>query len=144
MKKILFVCTGNTCRSPMAMALFNKRADELSIDSEAFSRGLYADGSAISRNALKALSEVGITELCHFSATITEDDMKEADIVIGITSRHAAKLIADFPQYCDKVYAFPFDVSDPIGGDITVYRKTLKELQEGIDIIIREVFPECL
>lgn len=126
------------------MAVFNKRAKELSMDAVAFSRGLFADGSDISQNAALALSEVGIKEVCHTSATITEKDMKDADIVVGISSRHAAELIARFPAYCDKAFAFPFDVSDPFGGDIEIYRRTLGEITKGTDIIIREVFPECL
>lgn len=128
----------------MAMAVFNKRAHELAIDAEAFSRGLYADGSSASENAVEALSENGIIEFCHASKTVSEEDMGNADMVIGISSRHAARLMADFPQYCDKIFAFPFDVSDPFGGDIGVYRRTLEEITRGIDIIIREVFPGCL
>ncbi len=140
MKKVLFVCTGNTCRSPMAQALFNRKAKELNIKALAFSRGLCADGSAISDNAVMALEEGGVSDFVHISRTVSEDDVRDSDFVIGISSRHAARLIAEYPKYCDKVYSFPFDVSDPFGGNIDVYRKTLSEISEGIDIIMREVF----
>ncbi len=127
----------------MAQALFNRKAMEMGVEATAFSRGICADGSDISDNAAMVLCEVGISGFCHVSRTVSEDDVRDADFVIGISSRHAAHLISEFPQYCDKIYAFPFDVSDPFGGNIDVYRKTLSEISKGIDIIIREVFPEC-
>jgi len=127
----------------MAQAVFNHKASLLGIEASAESRGLCADGSMISHNAAIALDEISISGFEHISQTVSEEDVKSADVVIGITSRHAAMLIAQFPSYCDKIYAFPSDISDPYGGDIGVYRKTLGEISDGIDAVIREVFPEC-
>ncbi len=127
----------------MAQAVFEAKVSELGICAVSFSRGLCADGSGISDNAKAALCEIGISGFEHISQTVSKEDVQEADIVIGITSRHAAKLCAEFPGLCDKIYAFPFDISDPFGGSIDVYRKALCEISEGIDVILREVFPEC-
>lgn len=127
----------------MAQAVFNDKAKKLKISASAFSRGLCADSSPISDNASAALCELGISDFKHISQTVSKEDVHKADVIIGISSRHAARLIAEFPSYCDKIYAFPFDISDPFGGSIDVYRKALCEISEGIDIIIREVFPEC-
>ena len=128
MKKILFVCTGNTCRSPMAMALFNDKAKKLGLDAVAFSRGLYADGSEISANASAALCDVGIADCSHISRTVSKEDMVEADTVFGISRRHAENLNAMFPEFGDKIFAFPFDISDSFGGDLETYRRSLSEI----------------
>ena len=85
--KIMFVCTGNTCRSPMAAALWNARYGDES--HRAVSAGLAADGSCISKNAAEALFRKGIRAasgndyLSHISHTVNESDMEKADIVIG-------------------------------------------------------------
>ena len=125
----------------MAQAVFNHQAKKLNIDAVAISRGLCADESPVSENAVTALSEIGISGFEHTSATVTSDDIEKADYVIGITSRHTANLISAFPGYCDKIYSFPTDISDPYGGNIEVYRKTLSEIVDGVKSIIDEVFP---
>ena len=127
----------------MAQAVFNHKVKKLGLSAEAFSRGLCAGGTPMSENAKIALTEMGIKPHAHVSKTVTAEDIKSADLVIGISSRHAASLIAAFPKYCDKICAFPFDVPDPYGGNVEVYKKTLAEIIRGTDIVIREVFPEC-
>lgn len=140
MKKILFVCTGNTCRSPMAMALFNDKAKKLGLCATAFSRGLYADGSEISKNACEALRNVGIADCDHISRTVSREDISEADTVFGISRRHAENLRALFPEFGNKIFAFPFDISDPFGGDLDIYKASLAEISKGIDAIIEMLF----
>ena len=141
MKKILFVCTGNTCRSPIAEAMFNDIAVKKGIECTAFSRGLFADGSAISENAKTVLADIGIDASGHISASVCKEDIESADFVVGISSRHAGKLLADFPEFADKIYAFPKDISDPFGRDTGVYRDCLIEITDGIKLIIDELFP---
>ena len=134
--EILFVCTGNTCRSPMAAALYNaKYADG---ESFAVSAGLAADGSGISRNAVLALLSRGIrsTEgndyLSHVSHTVTEADLEKADLVVGITGRHAMQLMFAYPAYASKITALPKDIGDPYGGDEAVYEACLAQIDEAL------------
>ena len=136
MKKVLFVCTGNTCRSPMAEAVFNHLAKEKSTDFIAISRGLYADGvSSVSNNAKTALCEKGIP--CdHVSTQLSSDDVNSADYIFGLTTNHGQAIISAFPQAKDKVYAFPYDISDPYGGNLETYRMCLEEIYAGVEKIL--------
>ncbi len=138
-KRILFVCTGNTCRSPMAAAVYN--AQFAGDDSHAYSCGLSADGSGISHNAALVLEERGIVSGTknafreHISHTIKENDIQMADLVVGITSRHAMSLLFAFPEAASKITALPMDISDPYGGDEDVYRICLSQIQEALEMM---------
>ena len=133
MKNILFVCTGNTCRSPMAEALFNHIYG--SDDIKASSRGIYADGiSQISKNAKQALWEKGI-DFNHTSKPLLLEDISNADYVVGITANHAKNIISLFPDFADKVFAMPIDISDPYGQDIDVYRECRDQIELCVKII---------
>lgn len=135
MKNILFVCTGNTCRSPMAQAIFNSLA--VGTELSACSCGIYGDGiSPISKNAKSALAEIGI-EFEHISAPISKELIKNADFIVGMTSNHARNIIALFPEYADKVYAMPMDISDPYGGNIETYRSCRDEIEICVKQLIK-------
>lgn len=135
MKKILFVCTGNTCRSPMAEAIFNAAAPGGFC---AFSAGIAAPcGKPVSENSVSALKEIGI-QTNHKSVPVTKELLEDYDYIVGMTGNHANKLIADYPDFTEKIFAFPFDVGDPYGCDLAVYRKCREQIQHGIDMIINE------
>ena len=142
--RVCFVCTGNTCRSPMAEALANALAKETGAQIEAFSAGLYAnEGEPISKNALLALEEEKIPEVhpyhLHLSHTITEAEAAGYDRLIGITERHAMELFFRFPGLLQKITALPHDVTDPYGGDLATYRACLEQLRKEIAELL---FPE--
>lgn len=131
---VLFVCTGNTCRSPMAAALYNEARGEG--DPVAFSAGLFAEeGAPISENALEALREGGVVPCPendytkHRARCVSEDMMKAARTVFAISSSHAMQLLMRFPQYAEKIAVLPMDVADPYGGSMDVYRACLSQLR---------------
>lgn len=139
MKKILFVCTGNTCRSPMAQAIFNSKCPDGYIsDSAGIST---TDGRPVSQNSLLALKDIGL-DIEHTSRMITEQDMIDFDYIIGITSDHARMIAAVFPEYAQKVYAFPAEVTDPYGRNLDEYIKCRDIINNGIDAIIKELTNE--
>ena len=142
-KRVLFVCTGNTCRSPMAAAWLNHREAQRGIPRyRAASAGLFAaDGAPISTEAHDALLEAGVTPTpendfpAHRARTVQEDMIRNADAVVGITARHAFELQLRFPQYASRIVAMPLDIADPFGGDQAIYRATLAELSMAIDLL---------
>lgn len=133
---ILFVCTGNTCRSPMAEGyLRSKEIDGVTV----LSRGLASDGSPVSLNSKTAMAEVGIDISGHISRQITDRDIKNADKIICLSPSHRAVLLsAGVPQ--EKLYILGNGISDPFGGDITVYRRCRDEIFAAIDELQKDGF----
>ena len=138
-RRLLFVCTGNTCRSPMAAALLNHLARAREGELVAASAGLYArQGDLITTAAAEALAEAGVPctpqndYRAHRARRISAELVKEADEVIAITGGHAMELIMRFPEHAAKIGTLGVDIPDPFGGDDEVYRRCLDMLTSVI------------
>ena len=132
---IIFVCTGNTCRSPMAEGyLKSKNIEGLTV----ISRGVLADGSPISQNSEISMGEIGINLSGHISKQISIEDINWADKIICLSNSHK-EMLMQFNEG-DKISVLSNGISDPFGLSLEIYRKCRDEIVDAIDQLIDKDF----
>jgi len=142
-KRVLFVCTGNTCRSPMAEALFRQATDGRH-DFETASAGVHASsGESASKHAVEACKQLNISLQKHSSQQLTKALADWATHIFCMTSGHRDALEDEFPEaahkanlVCDFDPALPAQVPDPIGQGLAAYISTRDVLRRAIPSIL--------
>lgn len=145
---VLFVCTGNTCRSPMAEALARHKDANIQVKSA----GIYTSGNIkANEHALKVL-EANKIQFEHRSQQVSESLIDWAHIILTMTEAHKETLLALFPETVkNKCYMLTEyvaltsddtkskDIIDPFGGSIDVYKKTFNELDRHIEQLLDKI-----
>lgn len=141
MDNIIFICTGNTCRSPMAEGLFRAHGGEEKTGLAAVSAGLFTqDGIPASENAVTAAKELGADISAHRSRMLTRGMAQSARYLVCMTGAHYDRVCELFPDCADKVFTLTQrDVSDPFGGDLETYRRAASEIDAGVRSIIERL-----
>jgi len=142
MLQILIVCTGNTCRSPMAEVLLRDKiekhhlTDQIAVSSAGVA--VWGEGAA-SMGAQMAMGRRGINMLSHRSHRLLLEDIQAADLLLTMTANHKAAVLKVMPQAIDKVYTLAefagedSDIMDPYGENVAVYEACAEQIEKILE-----------
>lgn len=140
-RSILFVCTANQCRSPMAEALMKDYLKRMALPSSwtVQSAGTWAEnGHPATAFGIKAMAKRGLDTSNHLSQLITRELLTQFDLILTMESGHKEAIQIEFPEFSKKVFMLSemscdhVNIEDPIGGKYEDYEKTADEIDEWI------------
>ncbi|MBO5478241.1 MAG: low molecular weight protein arginine phosphatase [Clostridia bacterium] len=146
--KIMFICTGNICRSAMAHWLMKKKLEDKNIQNiEVFSSGIYAmQGDIPTQEATEVMEEYGVDLKKHRATPTYKSNIEEMDLILCMTSSHRQNLISTYPNLADKIYTLKeyvgideIDIKDPWGYGLAVYRYCAAEIDQCLDKLIEKI-----
>lgn len=143
--KIMFICTGNICRSAMAHRMLEKRAKEENKNIEVYSCGVYAiNGDVPTYEGIEVMREYGIDLSKHRATNIRNSGIEDMDVILCATNSHKNNVIAMYPALKEKVFTIKeyagyrdnLDIKDPWGYGIETYRMCVSEIEDCINKMI--------
>lgn len=149
MLRILLICTGNTCRSPMAEAMLRQKIRNAGQEEKikVLSAGLSGYGEVPASEAARAVMRgCGLDIDSHRSRQIAQEFVTAADLILTMTQRHKTELVTIFPEAADKTWTLAQyagtegDVADPFGGTVATYRACAGQLED----LLRKVWEKIV
>ena len=136
MNSVLFICSANICRSPMAMGLLRSMVEDSSDQWKIESAGVWdMGGQQVAANTQLILKERGIDLNDHTSRTVSGTMLSEFNLVLVMEDIHKEVLKLAFPEYTDRIYMLSemvgefYDIVDPIGGSLADFEETALEME---------------
>lgn len=148
--KIMFICTGNICRSAMAHWLMKKKLEEKNISGvEVYSSGIFAMKDDISTDeAIEVMEEYGVNLKQHRATETRNSNIEQMDLVLCMTLSHKQTLINMYPNMKEKIYTLKeyvqmnengIETKDPWGYGLVVYRYCAAEIDMALDKLIKKI-----
>ena len=150
-RQVLFVCTGNICRSPLAEALLRRAVEQRGLDVTVGSAGTGAwEGAPASEGAYLVGLEHGLDLSAHRARLLSRDLVEMSDLVLTMARHHRARVdelggggrVQVLGEYAGMAAA-DAEVGDPFGGDLEIYRETFRQLAQLIDAVAQRLAAEA-
>lgn len=151
-KRIIFVCTGNTCRSPIAEYILRdmiENSEQMEEDNwKILSAGISAiKGVKASDKTEQVMNELNLDLSDHLSRSIETIEFKKSDLILTMSRKHSRFLILDHPNLADNIFTLKEfaenqagkDIEDPFGLSLTVYRDTRDEIKLELEKILQKL-----
>ncbi len=151
--KIMFICTGNICRSAMAHWLLIKKLQDEKINNiEVYSGGIYAeDGDLPTYDAIEVMKEYGVDLKQHKATNIANSKIEEMDLILCATNTHKIQLMHEYPELKNKIFTMKeyvnynkeednnVNIQDPWGYGIDTYRRCATEIDDVLNLLIKKL-----
>lgn len=151
MKKIMFVCTGNICRSAMAHRMLEKYINDKNKQNEVevYSCGIFAETNDVStKEAIEVMKEYNVNLTTHRATNIRESNISDMDVILCATEEHKSHVIYMYPELNGRIFTmkeyagFPkndLNIKDPWGFNKETYRNCAKEIKKCIDKYMEKI-----
>ena len=150
MKKVLFVCTGNICRSPMAEGAFNSLIKKAGQDNlyKGWSAGVFASNeNPATPESVQAIGELSVDISKHKAQRLSHKILEESALVIAMTNGHKEEILMRSPESQGKVFTLyeyvdgdqKRNVDDPYGMNLKTYRECAEEIWEATEKLVQKL-----
>lgn len=146
MRSVLFVCTANVCRSPMAMAIFSRLIQEDSEEWRVESAGTRAiEGVPVAQKTQAILKQNGIDLGSYYSRPVNSELVHSSDLILTMEQGQKEALVIEFPEAANRIFSISemvglkYDVPDPMGKSLADFQATYNEIERTLKLGIEKI-----